>query len=365
MYDFTVVGAGLAGLQTSRLLAARGAKVLLIDRRSSVCERIHTTGIFVRKTWEDFPVLAEQLGPPIRHVTLYSPARRALPLEAEQPEFRVGRMAWVYLRMLDDCGRRNVTWMPSTHLVECDEEHVVVERQGRRERIASAFVVGADGARSLVARQLGLDRNTEFLAGVEDVIPSSRPQTPTLHCYIDPRLAPGYIAWLVDDGEEAHVGVAGYGDRYKPAEALDALKRELGIAAKPVERRGGLIPVNGVLRNIGNARGLLVGDAAGAVSPLTAGGLDAAMRLSSFAADVIVARDFAAYSGDRFRPRFASRRFMRHVIQAIDHPLIAEAGCALLRTPPLRALAQHVFFGRNSFPDVAFTTKPHRTQRAL
>jgi flavin-dependent dehydrogenase len=351
MFDTAVIGAGLAGLQTARLLAARGARVVLIDRRASVCERIHTTGIFVRKTWEDFPILREQLGPPIRHVTLYSPARRALELEADEPEFRVGRMNWVYLRLLDDCGRHGVTWMPETHLVECGDRHIVIDRHGHRERLDVEFIVGADGARSLVARQLGLDRNMEFLAGIEDVVPSMSPAAPSLRCYIDPRLAPGYIAWIVDDGEEAHVGVAGYGDRYRPAEALDTLKRELGITAKPVERRGGLIPVNGVLRRIGNARGLLVGDAAGAVSPLTAGGLDAAMRLSAFAADVITTRDYPAYSGDRFRARFAARRFMRRAIQAVDHPLVAELGCALLRTAPLRALAKHVFFSRSSFPD--------------
>src|SRR6266849_1328177 len=105
MYDSAVIGAGLAGLQTARLLASRGARVLLVDRRASVCEHIQTTGIFVRKTWEDFPVLDEQLGPPIRHVTLYSPARRPLELTAAQAEFRVGRMNWVYLRLLDQCGR--------------------------------------------------------------------------------------------------------------------------------------------------------------------------------------------------------------------------------------------------------------------
>ncbi|MGZ7032643.1 MAG: FAD-binding monooxygenase, partial [Thermoanaerobaculia bacterium] len=168
----------------------------------------------------------------------------------------------------------------------------------------------------------------------------------------------GYIAWIVDDGEEAHIGVAGRGARYRPAHALDVFKRSLGIVKKSVERRGGLIPVNGILRRIGNERGLLVGDAAGAVSPLTAGGLDAAMRLSAFAAGVITqyldSGDPAVlreYSGERFHPRFAARRFMRRAIQAIDHPLVAEIGCALLRTPPLRALASHVFFSRSSFPD--------------
>src|SRR5712672_3063713 len=80
--------------------------------------------------------------------------------------------------------------------------------------------------------------------------------------------------------------------------------------AKVIERRGGRIPVGGVLRNIANDRGLLVGDAAGAVSPLTAGGLDPCMRLSTFAArvagDYLQTRDPAAladYSGELFRAR--------------------------------------------------------------
>src|SRR5437762_4980657 len=88
MYDIAVIGAGLAGLHCSRLLALRGLRVALIDRKRSVADNIQTTGIFVRKTWEDFPLPNEQLGRAIRRVTLYSPARRALELEADHDEFR-------------------------------------------------------------------------------------------------------------------------------------------------------------------------------------------------------------------------------------------------------------------------------------
>ena len=85
-----------------------------------------------------------------------------------------------------------------------------------------------------------------------------------------------------------------------------------------------MIPVGGMLRRIANPRGLLVGDAAGAVSPLTAGGLDGAMRLSTFAAEVtaeyLERGDVAVlrqYSGDRFRARFLTRRWMRHAMDAL------------------------------------------------
>jgi geranylgeranyl reductase family protein len=360
--DTVVVGAGLAGLQCARLLAHRGIRVALIDQKASVADSVHTTGIFVRKTWEDFPLPDEQLGRPIRRVTLYSPARRALQLDAERDEFRVGRMAWIYLYLLEQCSRAGVTWLPSSRVIGCEPGRVAIERSGRSESIAARFIIGADGPRSLVARQFGLDRNRELLVGLEDVVPSAASE-PALHCYLDPRYAPGYIAWIVDDGEEAHIGVAGYRERFRAAEALAAFRATLPepyASARAIERRGGLIPVNGILGRIANRHALLVGDAAGAVSPLTAGGLDGAMRLSTFAAEVVAdyldrgdSEVLRHYTGHRFRARFVARRWMRRVIRGIGHPLLMELGCALLRTPPLRAVARHVFFGRGSFPNAA------------
>src|SRR5262245_59595315 len=102
-YDVMVIGAGLAGLQSSRLLAGHGLKVLLIDRKTALDESIHTTGIFVRKSLEEFSLPPACLGPPIRHVTLYSPARRCLEFESPHEEFRIGRMGPLYVRLLGDC----------------------------------------------------------------------------------------------------------------------------------------------------------------------------------------------------------------------------------------------------------------------
>src|SRR5258708_22424672 len=97
-FDVAVVGAGLAGLQLARRVAGRGLRVVLIDGKASLTSGIHTTGIFVRKTWEDFPLPDEQLGRAIREVVLYSPRRRSLHLTADHDEFRVRRMGWIYLR---------------------------------------------------------------------------------------------------------------------------------------------------------------------------------------------------------------------------------------------------------------------------
>ncbi|HEY2090971.1 MAG TPA: NAD(P)/FAD-dependent oxidoreductase [Thermoanaerobaculia bacterium] len=358
-FDVAVVGAGLAGLQCARLLAIRGMRVALLDRKRSVGDAIHTTGIFVRKTWEDFALPDEQLGQPIRRVTLYSPMRRAMKLEADHDEFRVGRMAWLYVYLLEQCARAGVVWMPSSRVTAIAGTTIVTDRQS----IEARFIIGADGPRSAVARALALDANTQMLLGVEDVLPSANRGEPELHCYLDPRLAPGYIAWLVDDGVEAHIGVAGYRDRFDPNAALARFRAEIAgriAGATPLERRGGFIPVGGTLRRVACTRGLLVGDAAGAVSPLTAGGLDAALRLSRFAAEVTEAylttgdaTVLAHYSGDAFRARFLTRTWMRHAMRLVESPAAMELASALLRTPPLRTLASHIFFARGSFPEPA------------
>ncbi|HEV7763431.1 MAG TPA: NAD(P)/FAD-dependent oxidoreductase [Thermoanaerobaculia bacterium] len=358
--DVVIIGAGLAGLRCARLLATRGLRVVILDRKASLAAPVHTTGIFVRKTWEDFPLPDEQLGPPIRDVVLYSPSRRTLALRGQRDEFRIGRMAWLYLQLLEQCASAGVRWIPSARVLRCDEDGVTFVRHGHEERLRTRFVIGADGARSTVAEQLGLDRNREMLTGIEEIVPAIAKE-PVLHCFIDPRLAPGYIAWVANDGHEAHVGVAGRRSRgWDPAQALSAFRESLPFAVgKTIERRGGLIPVGGMLRRIASPRGLLVGDAAGAVSPLTAGGLDGAMRLSTFAAEVTaeyLERGDAAvlrqYTGDQFRARFLTRRWMRYAIDALTTPMMTEAAFAMLRMPGMRRVVEHIFFARGSFPDI-------------
>jgi flavin-dependent dehydrogenase len=284
-------------------------------------------------------------------------------------------MGKLYKHYLDECIDAGVEWAPATRYagreILGEDSLICFETEGTRWAARASYLVGGDGARSRVAQDLELDSNDEWIVGVEEVFENvPLDGEPRFHCFLDSKLAPGYLAWIVHDGEEAHIGVGGYAKQFDPLRALEAFRQSVDGSivdlsrAHRLERRGGRIPVGGVLRRIANERGLLIGDAAGAVSPLTAGGLDPCMRLSSLAARVIPeylatgdATLLAPYSGNAFRARFTSRLWMRRIIALVKQPALLEAACAALRLPLLNSLAWQVFFGRGSFPDAETTSE--------
>ena len=349
----------------------QGLNVLLVDRKDTLDQKIHTTGIFVRRTLVDFDIPDDCLGPPIKHVTLYSPAHRSLELLSQHDEFRIGRMGQLYQRYLQQCLLSGVHWLPQTSYLSHEAANgKLTLRLSDSSSITTRYLIGADGARSRVARDLKLELNREWLVGVESVFHGAvLDGPPRLLCFLDPKLAPGYIAWIAHDGEETHLGVGGYPSLFDPTAALqDFRSRVAGIIdlrkAKQIEARAGLIPVGGVLRNIANATGLLIGDAAGAVSPLTAGGLDPCMRLSAFAASVVTeylstgdVQVLQAYSGELFRKRFVSRLWARRIAATSSSAATARIRLCTVTTACVQPACESRFLrprfisGRDGQPD--------------
>jgi flavin-dependent dehydrogenase len=395
IFDVVIIGAGLAGLQCARLLAGENVKVLLVDRKEDLTKGVHTTGIFVRKTFEDFEFPAETLGQPITDVTLYSPKLRSFQMTSDKQEFRVGKMGVLYQKFLQDCLASGVEFMcgtryvsveitksheqtrkPFEHVLNFNINHIAkvlgyhntvnLEKKGKQIQIKTKVLIGADGAKSRVARDLKLDENREWIVGYEEVyqgVPLD--EKPHLQCFLDAELSPGYLAWITNDGEESHIGVGGYPDRFNPRQALELFKQKTDSKfidlknAELSETRGGRIPVGGVLQNIANENGLLIGDAAGAVSPLTAGGLDPCLRLSRLATEVVLERlrtdepkILLKYSGEIFRAKFMTRLWLRQVLKTLNNQTLLELGFKFLRGRIGRRFAEKIFFRRSSFPDI-------------
>src|SRR5690606_5824257 len=114
----------------------------------------------------------------------------------------------------------------------------------------------------------------------------------------------------------------------------------------PTATRAGLIPCGGPVRPLAAPGVILTGDAAGIVSPVTAGGIHSAWRHGEAVGAAIAAhlRDGGpdpALVASRAAPSFRAKRVLRW---AFDHLQQDWAFDILLGTPPLRWAAQRIYF---------------------
>lgn len=362
--DLLVVGASFAGLACARAAAQVGLRVVLVEKKHAAGDKLHSTGIIVKDAVDSNPWLQQvppELTRRVEGVRLYAPDLRHVDL------FAPGYYFWA----TDTPGL--LDWMAASVRalgvdVRCDTlfEDAQPLPDGWQVRLKDGdslhtrYLVGADGPHSRVARALGLSQNRQFLYGVEREYASARMEPSLLHCFIDRTLAPGYIGWGVSGVHACQIGLArriavtpGH-DRSRHV-ALDAFLDKIAPHVDPagaavLATRAGMIPCGGVLPQVSRARALLVGDAAGMVSPVTAGGIHTALRHGDAAGRAVAtfARGQAQDPADwlvRQYPAFRTKRALRWLF---DHFQADWMFNLMLRTRPLRHAAELVYFHRRT-----------------
>nr|WP_298134602.1 NAD(P)/FAD-dependent oxidoreductase [uncultured Pseudoxanthomonas sp.] len=351
-YDVIVVGAGFAGLACAHALALRGFRACVIDRKQDLGERLHTTGILVQEAC-DAALLAglpPALVRAVPHVRLYAPNLRSVRLGADGYRFLTtdtpALMRWLGERA-EACGvelKRGCAFRNAVRTATGWQ----VEGVGH-----ARFLVGADGARSRVAQRLGLGRVNQFLHGVEyefDGIALREPDA--LHCFVSKRFAPGYLGWVAQTPTGVQAGLA---RRYRPGSTqapdmvgfLQHIAPMTGLTAtrRPDSIRAGLIPCGGPVRPMRRDDAVLVGDAAGMVSPLTAGGIHSGLRHGAAIGHGLARHLSGEAAADASMappvPGFAFKRLLRW---AFDHGQFDKPMDLLLTARPLRRIVEQLCF---------------------
>jgi flavin-dependent dehydrogenase len=345
-YDLIIIGGSFAGLACARTAALRGLKVAVIDSKSEPGARIRSTGIVVKEASDDFD-LPSRLMRKVRGVRLYAPNNRFADFSAPGYFFQATDTAGVLRWMAAEAERAGATLLYDRKFEGAVEHErgVALPKLG----LHASFLIGADGARSRVAEIFGLSRNVNFLAGVEIECDPLKDLDPRfLHCFADSRIAPGYIAWIVPGVDTTQIGVAARRPE-KPdlGELLLRLKTVCDIREiRVTQRRSGLIPSGGTLEHLGTNRVMLIGDAAGMVSPITGGGIHTALHFGRRAAQLV--SDYLADRGphpvaalSREAPRFRGKLLLRRLLDfAPPNALIN----TFLMTVPMKAVAQRLYF---------------------
>ena len=247
--DLIIIGAGFAGLACARRAAERGLSVLVLDRKSEPGERIHTTGILVKEAWEEWAA-PSALVRRINRVRVYTPSHQFVELERDSYHFMATDTARLMDHLVDETRRAGAEVRFGERFPGVTPGRTPLTLDGTG--ITGRFLVGADGARSHVAESFGLDRNVRLLKGVEWEFEPLDSVGDCLHCFIDPECAPGYIGWVVPGVGVTQVGLAVHRNRRADMERfIDRIDLRFGLSGKRVlEKRGGVIPIGGLLRKL-------------------------------------------------------------------------------------------------------------------
>jgi geranylgeranyl reductase family protein len=337
--DVIIVGAGPAGSTAARLCASAGLDTVIVDRatfprekpcggllsvraaagvarifglgaepdpplgaaRSGLATHFHRIGRDAR--WRDYRYLAAEAGRPLGYVT-----RRTV-LDARLLDLAAKTGARLF------CGTEVVAWGQDEEGVWVSVREAVGSPASPRpvllRTLRARYLVGADGAASVVARGFGVGSIARGAAGVRRPgfaaetfslfvpLPSTEVEKLTAgNLAFHVGLLRGGFGWAFPAADGLAVGV---GAMARPARAgrpalLEVLQRllsfyGLNLASSDLPApRAWWVPLGGRRRPWEEGRVLLVGDAAGVADPATGEGLGPAIRSAEAAAGLIIRR---------------------------------------------------------------------------
>jgi len=320
-FEIVVVGGGPAGATAASDLARAGRSVLLLDRlgRIKPCG-----GAIPPRLIDDFSIPSHLLTARITSARVVSPSLR----QADMPI--VGGFVGMVDRSEFDPWLRERAVADGAVLrrgsfVDLHREaggvvlrYRVPGTDGVREVRAKA-VVGADGARSAVARQAvkGAEHIPHVYAVHEVVRTPGRQDAPGACAFeggrcdviYDGTISPDFYGWVFPHGDTVSVGLGTAIKGFPVREALSKLRRDRGLAgAELLRREGAPIPLRPLSRWDDGARVVLAGDAAGVVAPASGEGIYYAMASGRLVAEALAR--FCA-SGEAHLLREPRARFMR------------------------------------------------------
>ncbi len=285
MFDVVVIGGGPSGATAAEDLARSGRKVAMIDRdgRIKPCG-----GAIPPRLIEDFFIPDSQIIARIKTARMVSPTQRKVDIPIED-----GFVGMVDRKDFDpflrnrakEAGAQCMTGTFMRIDRDSDGTHVVYrdKESGEEISLATKLIIGADGARSKVAKaEVPGGDKIPYVIAYHEIIeaPAASQNYDPKRCDViyDGAISPDFYGWVFPHGSSASVGMGTGIDGVDLKKATADLRVAAGLeGCKTLRREGAPIPLKPMDCWDNGTDVVLAGDAAGVVAPSSGEGIYYAM----------------------------------------------------------------------------------------
>jgi geranylgeranyl reductase len=285
MYDAVVVGGGPSGASAAEDLARSGHTVALLDRSGRIKP---CGGAIPPRLIEDFDIPDDQIVAKISTARMISPTGRKVDIPIENgfvgmvdrehfDAFLRNRAAEAGATRITGTFQRIERDAKGTHVIYRDRE------SGTDHSLTTKLVIGADGARSNVARAEVPGGDTiPYVIAYHEIIeaPGKVGAYDPTRCDViyDGRISPDFYGWVFPHGKSASVGMGSMVRDVNLKQATADLRAASGLTdCATIRREGAPIPLKPLDRWDNGRDVVLAGDAAGVVAPSSGEGIYYAM----------------------------------------------------------------------------------------
>lgn len=304
-YDVVVIGGGPSGATAADDLASRGWNVMLLDRqgRTKPCG-----GAIPPRLIKDFAIPDHLLVAKARCARMISPQNNKVDIPIENGFVgMVNRDAfdeWLRerahahgakrMRGSFDKLTRDEDGIARIHITTQVAAHAGMPTpQPATTSLRARFVVGADGAKSEIARQHieGADR-TKYVFAYHEIVKAPKPEADydpdRCDVYYRGSLSPDFYGWVFPHGDTMSIGTGSADKGFSLRSAVGRLRETAGLhTAETLRREGAPIPMKPLPKWDNGKDIILAGDAAGVVAPASGEGIYYAMACGRMAADAV------------------------------------------------------------------------------